>query len=360
MSAYFSASSHRPSLFLRTACLVYLVLIVYASLFPFSGWENPQVSPFHFLMEPLPKYWTWFDILTNIIAYLFLGFLLVTSMTPFLRGMSALILSVFLGGALSFCMEAIQNYLSVRISSNLDLMMNILGTFLGGVIGLFMTPILFREDRFHFFMQRWVRFQSSRVLVIPLLWPLAQIYPQNYLFGNGELRNLLAMGIESLRVPLFEFSAQQYWLAETLITATGLSSAMLIYFYLLKPDAPKLFIGTLMLIITMAIKTIACALYFENQAFVWLTPGAIGGIIFGILMVMGLAFSASDVQWKMALFMSLISFIAINVLPENQYFLSTLQTWSQGKFLNFNGVAHFVTLSWPFLAFLFLIFTRPK
>jgi hypothetical protein len=34
--------------------------------------------------------------------------------------------------------------------------------------------------------------------------------------------------------------------------------------------------------------------------------------------------------------------------------VATLQTWVQGKFLNFNGAAQFLSLLWPFFAVWFL------
>ena len=56
--------------------LAYAGLIVYASLHPFYGWRDLGVSPFAFLDAAWPRYWTVFDLVTNVIAYLPLGFLL--------------------------------------------------------------------------------------------------------------------------------------------------------------------------------------------------------------------------------------------------------------------------------------------
>ena len=49
-----------------------------------------------------------------------------------------------------------------------------------------------------------------------------------------------------------------------------------------------------------------------------------------------------------------IAFVIINVAPANPYFVAALETWVQGKFLNFNGAAQFLSLIWPLLAFWFL------
>ena len=47
--------------------------------------------------------------------------------------------------------------------------------------------------------------------------------------------------------------------------------------------------------------------------------------------------------------------IAVNIAPTNPYFIATLETWVQGKFLNFNGAAQFLSLFWPFFALWFLL-----
>jgi VanZ family protein len=57
----------------------YVALIVYASLYPFSGWRDQGIAPWAFLWSPLPKYWTGFDVAANVAGYVPLGFLLALS-----------------------------------------------------------------------------------------------------------------------------------------------------------------------------------------------------------------------------------------------------------------------------------------
>jgi hypothetical protein len=69
-----SYALHRTTawpLALATACL-----IVYASLYPFTGWRDQGLSPFVFLTAAWPRYWTGFDVSTNFLGYAPLGFLL--------------------------------------------------------------------------------------------------------------------------------------------------------------------------------------------------------------------------------------------------------------------------------------------
>ncbi len=365
MPEHFSRSHHRPSSFLRTASLVYVFLIIYASLYPFSGWRFSGASPFFVLYASWPRYWTRFDVLINIAGYIPLGILLAAAISPLLRGLKAFLFAFAATALLSLLMESLQVHLPNRVPSILDWITNMTGGLIGSMLGTLFTPILFKENRVHYFIQRWIRFGSSRVLIIPMLWPLAQIYPQNYLFGQGHIFPVISEGLSffldqsidlsSRIMGSFQLTPQQYWLSETLITATGLSGAILTLLCILKRNAPRLLLAIVLFLMALLCKSMACALFFEPQnALIWLTPGAIGGIIVGILMLSGLVFVSPLIQRRMAIYMLLISTCTINIVPENQYFLSTLQTWSQGQFLNFNGAAYFLMLIWPFLALCFL------
>jgi hypothetical protein len=103
-------------------------------------------------------------------------------------------------------------------------------------------------------------------------------------------------------------------------------------------------------------KAFASAIAFgPENALTWLTPGARGGMLIGTLMTAGLAYAPLPVQRRLAVAALLLGFFAVNLVPANPYFIATLQAWLQGKFLNFNGAAHFLSLAWPFFALWFLL-----
>lgn len=354
---------HRPSSFLRTALPVYVFLIVYASLYPFEDWRFAGVSPLACLGAPFPRYWTGFDVAVNIAGYIPLGFLLATAVSPRLRGGRALAFAFFAGTLLSFSMEALQAYLPGRVSSNLDLATNAAGVLAGAFLGTLLSPALFREDRVYVFIRRQLRFHSSRVLIVPMLWPLAQIYPQNDLFGLGEvfpvfsvwLSDFLGRPVDLAFLAAGEMTIGRYWLSEAAITATGLSGAVLLLLCMLQKRIPGIFLAAGMVSAALALKTVACALFFEPaNAFVWVTPGAAGGLAAGLALLAALVFVSPALQQWAAAGLLCICLVIVNGLPGNHYFVSTLQTWSQGKFLNFNGAARFLALVWPFLALCFL------
>ena len=55
--------------------VLYGVMIVYASLEPFSGWMAPLPGAPFFLFAPWPTRFTRYDIAINVISYIPFGFL---------------------------------------------------------------------------------------------------------------------------------------------------------------------------------------------------------------------------------------------------------------------------------------------
>lgn len=367
MVAPVPAASAAPaaSSFARVSLLVYTLLIVYASWYPFSGWRDMGLGPFDYLGARLPYYWTGFDVWTNVAGYAPLGALLVLAMYPRLRPLWAIWPATAIGVLLSACMEAVQTWLPTRVPSNLDLITNSAGVFLGAVLGALSSRYFLRESRFLAMRRRWFSGEASRGLAVAGLWPLALIYPQNHLFGLGHLVPPLSSFFSDLfDTPIdlattwinnAQLSAEQYWLADVIVTACGLTGAALLFLMLLRRQAPRRRLVLLYLLACIAVKSLACALFFAPQnAFVWVSPSAAGGIMLGAMMVAGLSFAPPTAQRRVAALALILSLAATNAVPANPYYISTLETWVQGKFLNFDGAAQFLSVLWPFLAIWFL------
>ncbi|MGK5027155.1 VanZ family protein [Janthinobacterium sp. RB2R34] len=350
----------------RAALLAYVFLIVYASWFPFTGWHSNGLSPLTFLENTkMPRYWTGFDVGVNIVGYIPLGILLVYSLFPRVTCFLAVMIAALCGMFISGTMEAVQTYLPSRVSSNLDFYTNSAGCFIGAVIGALSARWLLDRSRLLRLRQRWFAQHASQGLVLVALWPLAQIYPQGYLFGLGQLLPILSdwasilMGTEidlaSYLRPDAVLTVEQYWLSETIITACGMTGAALALLCLLRRTAPRAMLVMALVGTALVMRAMASALLFSPQnAFVWITPGAQGGFLIAIIMLGGLAFAPHVAQRRIAVATLLLSLVIVNTTPINPYFMSTLQGWVQGKFLNFNGAAQFLALLWPFIALWFL------
>ncbi len=350
----------------RVGLLMYTLLIVYASGYPFSSWHNIGIKPFAFFAAPFPHYWTKFDVVTNVIGYAPFGILTVFALYPALRGIAAFVLATIAGILLSGAIEAVQTYLPSRVPSNLDLLANSAGACLGALVGVLLSRSYLEQSGLLKLRDRWFSREAGRGLIVVALWPLAQIYPQAYLFGHGQLTPILSGWItELLGRPIDigamfrhseELTVEQYWLSETLITAAGMTGALLTLSCMMRNRTPKAALVLLLLVVTLTAKSLANALHFSPEnAFVWITPGAEGGLLCGAVMISGLIFAPPLAQRRVAALTLLISLAVVNIAPPNPYFMSTLQGWLQGRFLNFNGAAQFLTLLWPFLTLWFLL-----
>jgi len=356
----------RASPVARAALLAYLLLIVYASWFPFSGWRSSGLSPFAFLNLQMPRWWTGFDVMVNVVGYMPFGILIVLALHPRVRGPWAVAIAAVVGLLVSGTMEVVQNYLPSRVPSNLDLLTNAGGCLAGALLGAWFAPMLLDRSRLYLLRQRWFAAHASQGLVLVALWPLAQVYPQNYLFGNGQILPLLSEWLSDwldtdidlvtmLRgdVPM---SVEQYWLSETIITACGMTGAALTLLCLTRRGAPRLALMLALIGVGIVVKTLASSLFFApDNAFVWVTPGAEGGFLIGLIMLAGLAFAPQVAQRRLAVVTLVLSLIVVNTIPANPYFVSTLQAWQQGKFLNFNGAAQFLDMAWSVIALWFLL-----
>lgn len=356
----------RSSPVARAALLAYVLLIVYASWFPFTGWRSSGLSPFAFLNLQPQRYWTGFDVMVNVVGYMPLGALLVLSLYPALRGILA-VLAAGVGGILiSGTMETVQNFLPSRVPSNLDLLTNSGGCLAGAIVGALLARGLLDQGRLYQLRRRWFSVHASQGLVLIALWPLAQVYPQGFLFGNGQVLPLLSEWLSEWLdtdidlVMLLRGDAgitvEQYWLSETVITACGMAGAALTLLCLTRRGAPRLWLVLALIGTGLVTKTLASSLFFTPEnALVWITPGAEGGFLIGLIMLAGLAFAPQVAQRRLAVVTLVLSLVVVNTIPANPYFVSTLQAWKQGQFLNFNGAAQFLGMVWPFIALWFLL-----
>ncbi|MES2771551.1 MAG: VanZ family protein [Pseudomonadota bacterium] len=332
------------------ALLAYLILVVYASLHPFSGWRDLGLSAFAFLDAGWPRYWTKFDLFINVLVYFPLGFLLAQTLRRWLGVGLSVLLSSLLAAALSFCLEALQTWLPSRVPSNLDLACNIVGAGLGSLL---MLPYGAR------FFSRLAAVQhlllsSARHaefgLVLLALWLLTQLSPENVLFSTGDVRYLLGL------TPAVSYAASSFFLIETcIIVCNTLAIGLILRLFLtewINPYKALLSFFTLALLI----RTLATAtLVATHDALAWLTPGARYGLLMGAVLLGLLLLLPSAVQLAVAGLALMAGTVLVNLSAPNPYSLLALASWRQGHFLNFNGLTRLVASIWPFFALLYLM-----
>ena len=64
----------------------------------------------------------------------------------------------------------------------------------------------------------------------------------------------------------------------------------------------------------------------------------------------------TGVKQFLAVFCLVSATIAINVMPDNPYFILTLRYWQQGRLLHFNELMQWVSIIWLPLATIWMVF----
>jgi VanZ family protein len=245
----------------------YLLLIVYASLYPLTGWRDSGDDALSFLGAPWPRYYTGFDLAMNVAAYLPFGFLCAAAMRRRLAGLPAWLLAALCGGALSLVLELLQSYLPNRIPSNLDLACNFAGALLGGGFGALWGAPLLEQGRLADLRRRLMMdgYGADIGVLLAAAWLMTQLSPESLLFGSGNLRQMLDLP------PVQPFLAERFVDLETLIAAAGLLAAGLVFSMLLRRHARWLTLCLLCL--ALLVKTAAHALLMGPAAALgWITP----------------------------------------------------------------------------------------
>ncbi|HXZ96167.1 MAG TPA: VanZ family protein [Burkholderiales bacterium] len=331
--------------------LAYLVLIVYASLIPFSGWRVPGVEVWSFLFAPWSRHIRPFDLFINFLAYLPLGFLLVLALHSQLSMKGALVFSALSGFALSLAMEAVQMYLPSRTSSGLDVLTNGLGASAGAFFASRRDVRNLITDHLADFRDRW--FVPGSVgdmgLVLLGLWYVSQLDPSLPLLGTIFFAN-------SGGPNTHDFSLLGMLSAMCNTVAIGL------LFELLTRTAKAAFIALLVLLLTASvIKLLTAAVLLKPQALLqWLAAESVIGIGYGLVVVAAsLLLTLRRVILLCALALA-VGIVVSHLRPNNAQSALTLFSWHYGHLLNFTGLARVIAELWPFAALGYLGLFFPK
>ena len=350
--------------------LAWTVLIIYASLFPFSGWRwPPGVWAWELLRLPWPRYFIPFDIFSNLLGYAPLGFLVcVARLRHGAGGVLAFASAVLVGASLSYAMEATQHLLPQRVPSSLDWVLNSGGAVLGALTALLVQRLgLLR--RWQIARERWLEHGNGGALALLVLWPAALLFPTPTPLGVGQvgevLRGWLIDGLadvswaESLVnwLDSASESAQSLSpLAESLVVALGLLGPCGLAFAASRPGLHRWGLVLLLAAVGVAATTMSTALNFgPEHAWAWHTPGA--AMAMGVAGLLALA--GAWLPPRLAGALALVALTGLVVLvheaPTDPYFAQSLHGWEQGRFVRFHGLAQWVGWLWPYAALAWLL-----
>lgn len=349
----------------------YAALIVYASLYPFTGWRDQGVGFWAFLFAGWPKYWTTFDLVANVLGYMPLGFLLALS---FLRraglqfaprgNKAAVLVATCAGLLLSFLMESLQSYLPHRVPANVDFGLNVLGTFLGAAVaaGLELAGAIARWSRFR---DRWFVPEARGALVLLALWPFALLFPAAVPLGLGQVFERLEVALAHWLqdtpflewLPVREVELQPLVpAAELLCVALGAFIPCLLGYSVLRSVGRRALFAVFILVLGAGVTALSAALSWGPQhAWAWMSlPVRLGFALAALLALLMLVVPRRGCA--AVLLLALVLHLSVlNQAPESPYFAVTLQAWEQGRFIRFHGLAQWLGWLWPYAVLVYVL-----
>lgn len=367
---------------------VYTVLVLYASLYPGTGWRWPPGLDLPELLRlPWPPWIDDFDIWSNLAGYLPLGALLtVAARRSGWRTLPAVALALLLAAALSWSCEVLQQFLPGRHPSLKDLAANVGGAAAGTVLAL-AGQALGLDDRWHSLRQRWFASDGAWAMALLALWPLGLLFPAPAPLGLGQIGPWL-------RATALDWTAGVPWAAELhellagtladsasaggvvgaaargaaaaaarlpplgegVITALGLLAPVLLAYAVMAPGLRR--IAALLVLVGLAVTgmTLSTWLNFGPQhALTWLAPSTLPALAAATLLAAALTVVPRRLAAALGLVVMTGLVAAVAQAPADPYFAHNLRAWQQGEFVRFHGLSQWLGWLWPWAALAWLI-----
>jgi VanZ family protein len=331
-----TASRYRGSL------LVWLLLLCYASLYPFlsmrlPGWD--AVAGFFMA----PRYIIRSDIAFNIAAYVPLG-MLATLYFRQGEGRHAVAKAIALGAGFSLAMEALQLFVPHRVASPLDLAANTGGALLGALV--FVDPVYSVLTRPLGALREAVIIPGAwgdAGLVLVMLWLLAQLNPALPFFGAGDIGGEARVEIALLQSAAVGMS----------IAGFGLFVSVLVGI-----EQGSLRVTLVLLSIALWLKFLAASVllqpHFSQE---WVDLGRIAGMLGGIAAFVPLRKAPRAMRIYLALMAILAGALFSKIFGAYspiEEFLRMFR-WPHGQLGSFATLTRFLHELWPFAAVAFLV-----
>lgn len=357
--------------------LAYACLLIYASLYPFSGWSWPATAHWYEVLHlPLPPWRDRFDIAANLAGYLPLGLLVFIAGVRQRRTVRWSVLAALGWPALlSLLLEITQHFLPGRHPSMLDWLLNSAGALLGLLLGLLLRWRGLIE-RWQALRERWFIPGSAGALVLLWLWPMALLFPAPVPLGLGpgwgRIQDTLidwlidvpwAQAALELVTELPVGEAPLPALVEGFMVMLGLLAPCLLAHAIVRSPWRRALVVPGAVGVAWLSATLSTALNFgPAHALGWVTPTVPTAFALAALLALGLAWAPQRLSAALGLMVLALLVLLVAQAPEDPYFAYNLQAWEQGRFVRFHGLAQWLGWLWPFAAggWLMLRVSQPR
>mgnify|MGYP000855396047 CR=1 FL=1 len=348
---------------------VYLLLLVYSSLFPFDGLRWPGGATLGELGRlTWPPWRDRFDEWANLLGYVPFGALLFLAAVRRRWPAPAAVLWAAAGSAaLSYALEFLQHFVPGRFPSLRDWVNNTAGGALGAVMA-WLTLSSGSADRLRRVGERWFVPRSSVGIVLLMLWPVGLLFPAPVPLGLGQIgpewRAAVEWAVASTPLETW-FAASDASrtgvaplppLQEAAAITAGLAAPCLLAGVVTRAGWRRWILAPALGIAAAAVVTLSTALNFgPDHAWTWMTPGT--SRVLGAAVVLCMLFGAASARTSAALGLVAVTALAalVSQAPADPYYAASLQAWERGRFIRFSGLAQWVGLLWPYLVMAWLV-----
>ncbi|HEX5338591.1 MAG TPA: VanZ family protein [Gallionella sp.] len=333
---------------LRTLLAIgYALFIAYASLSPFSGWREQGLDFADVLTSPLLLTYTSFDAAINLLAYLPFGLLVALSLRARFSAAASLSGALCAGALLSASMEYLQMYLPSRVSSNMDLLANSVGTLLGALLAVSITS-------WTWFIARLTHWRSGLFqhgkemdfgLALLALWMFGQINPSLPMLGNVFISELARQPFAAPLPEKFD------WWESAAVTLNLLMLGTLLLTLL---RASRNVVTALMVVLSVVAlaKFVTAAVLLKSWALLlWINGEAVFGMLLGMVLLLAAMWLPRAAVIGCGAAVALGYFGIINFLLDSSNPSASMSVyhWHYRHLLNYNGLAQTITLIFPVL-----------
>ncbi len=339
------------------------MLVVYASLYPFTPWVWPgALHATEALQLPWPRYWGRLDLWANALGYVPLGFLGVA--LGWRRGLGAWRAAVW-GGAwptlLAYALEVLQHFLPTRVPSLADWALNSAGAWLGVALAsaAIASGHLRRAAQWR---ERWFHPHAAGALALLACWPLGLLFPAPVPMAQGQfMPDAYALLREAV-----EASAWAQWpewpqlpsssLVDFSATALGLMAPCGLVLASARGGWHRGLLVVGALAVGVGVSSLAATVgYGPDKAWSWTTPHTVPALVTALVLALGLAWLPARWNAVLATLWLTVLLAVVNLLPRDPYLDASHVAWMGGSQIRLYGLLQWVGRLWPLMALGWLV-----
>jgi len=328
----------------RGSAAVWVVLLAYASLYPFVPLHGTTAEAAAAALER-PHHFATFDFVANVLAYVPFGILACLHFRQMGRSYPA-VRAVAVGAAFSVAMETLQLFIPGRISSIYDVLANSCGAALGTLVfadpfySLVALPLARRREAL-VIPGAW----GDAGLVLVVLWAMAQVNPALPFFGAGNIQ-------------VSDLDTRDLAILQAASVAMGISGFGLFVSTLLQREAGTLRATLVLLSVALWLKFTAASVMLQPHfAEDWLSVARIAGLVGGLALLVPTRRFPRMGRIYLALMLVLAGALTSKIAGAYAGTDELLRVfrWPYGQLANFATLTRFLHELWPLLAVVFLV-----